>query len=355
MDKIICGVQQMGIGVPNVQEIWKWYRKFLGINVRIFEEAAEAPLMIDYTGDKVQARTATLALSMEGGGGFEIWQYTSRNTEKAEFNVQLGDFGLYICKIKSRNISLSFQHMKTNGANLLSEIKTAPNGTKHFYVEDPNGNIFEILESSNFFSNTNHPSNCGGVYGSVVGVSNIDNSLKLYRDILGYDKILSDTTDTFEDLSVLPGGKQKVRRIILTHSEERVGPFSKLLGHSQIELIQSLERNDCKKIFENRFWGDWGFIHLCFDIQGMDALKEECNTKGFPFTVDSSNSFDMGEAAGRFSYVEDPDGTLIEFVETHKVPIMKKIGWYLNLKNKDPKKRLPNWMIKTMGINKTKD
>ena len=81
----------------------------------------------------------------------------------------------------------------------------------------------------------------------------------------------------------------------------------------------------------------------------------ECETKGFPFTVDSSNSFDMGEAAGRFSYVEDPDGTLIEFVETHKVPVMKKFGWYLNLKNRNPQKRLPNWMIKTMGLNKFKD
>ena len=27
MEKIICGIQQMGIGVPNVQEIWKGYFK----------------------------------------------------------------------------------------------------------------------------------------------------------------------------------------------------------------------------------------------------------------------------------------------------------------------------------------
>lgn len=57
MSKVICGIQQMGIGVPNVQEIWKWYRKFFGVNVRVFEEAAEAPLMTRYTGDKVQAQT----------------------------------------------------------------------------------------------------------------------------------------------------------------------------------------------------------------------------------------------------------------------------------------------------------
>ena len=31
----------------------------------------------------------------------------------------------------------------------------------------------------------------------------------------------------------------------------------------------------------------------------------------------------MGDAAGQFAYIEDPDGTLIEFVETHKVPLVK--------------------------------
>ena len=81
----------MGIGVPNVKEIWAWYRLQFGMDVRIFEEAAEAPLMIDYTANKVQSRTATLALSMNGGGGFEIWQFTSRNTEKASFDIRIGD------------------------------------------------------------------------------------------------------------------------------------------------------------------------------------------------------------------------------------------------------------------------
>ena len=61
----------------------------------------------------------------------------------------------------------------------------------------------------------------------------------------------------------------------------------------------------------------------------MEALRKECEEKGYPFTVDSEKAlgetFDMGEAAGRFSYIEDPDGTLIEFVETLKVPLVKKL------------------------------
>ena len=67
------GIQQMGIGVPDVQDIWTWYRKAFGLDVRIFEEAAPAPLMTRYTGGEVQHRTATLAINMAGGGGFEIW------------------------------------------------------------------------------------------------------------------------------------------------------------------------------------------------------------------------------------------------------------------------------------------
>ncbi|MFM7724830.1 MAG: VOC family protein, partial [Bacteroidota bacterium] len=119
MEPIICGIQQMGIGVPDVQEIWSWYRTMFGVDVRIFEEAAEAPLMIQYTGDKVQARTATLALSMDGGGGFEIWQYTSRNTEKPSFEVRLGDLGLFSCKIKSRDVRASYDYMVQQGAKIL--------------------------------------------------------------------------------------------------------------------------------------------------------------------------------------------------------------------------------------------
>jgi hypothetical protein len=62
----------------------------------------------------------------------------------------------------------------------------------------------------------------------------------------------------------------------------------------------------------------------------------------------------MGEAAGHFSYIEDPDGTLIEFVETHKVAILKKLGWYLDLRKKDPGKALPGWMLRTLSFSRVK-
>lgn len=354
MEKIICGIQQMGIGVPDVQAIWPWYRKFFGVDIKVFEDAADAPLMTKYTGGVVQNRTATLALSMDGGGGFEIWQYKSRGTEKATFDIQLGDYGIYACRIKSRDVAASYAFFKKEGAKILSEIKNTPEGKPHFLVEDPNGNIFDIVEGLDWFSNTGNPAKTGGVAGAMIAVSDIQKSLKFYQEVLGYAEIVYDQTEAFEAFGSLPAGDKKIRRVLLRHEGLRKGPFAQLLGPTEIELVQAIERTDCRPMFENRFWGDWGFIHLCFDIQGMEAMKVDCEKAGFPFTVDSGATFDMGEAGGRFSYVEDPDGTLIEFVETHKVPILKKLNWYINLKNRDPKKHLPKWMLKSMRFNRVK-
>lgn len=355
MSKIICGIQQMGIGVPNVPSIWKWYREHFGVDVRIFEEAAEAPLMTRYTGDTVHARTATLALSMEGGGGFEIWQFTSRPTEKASFTIQLGDYGLFACRIKSKDVKATYEFLKAKGADLLSEPQQLPNGQTHFLVRDPNGNLFDIVEGGGWFMDTKFAGKTGGVAGAMIGVSNIEKAMTLYSDILGYTTIEYDFTEVSPAFAGIPGSEHSVRRVLLSHPELRKGPFAKLLGPTQIELIQTPDRTDARSIFENRFWGDWGFIHLCFDVQGMDALQAECESKGYPFTVDSGKTFDMGEAGGRFSYIEDPDGTWIEFVETHKVPVMKKLGWYIHLRNKKPGAFLPNWMLRAMRFNRVKD
>jgi catechol 2,3-dioxygenase-like lactoylglutathione lyase family enzyme len=352
----ISGIQQVGIGIPNVHEAWKWYRKHFGMDVSIFEEAAEANLMLPYTGGKPHQRHAILAVNVQGGGGMEIWQYTSRTPELPKFEIQAGDLGIYAAKVRSRHVPTALAHLKSLGAEVLSETQENPAGYAHVWVKDPYGNLFQVEEAQDEFASGPHPT--GGMLGAVLGVKDMDASLKFYGELLGYDEVLFDESGEFHDLAHLPGGKGKFRRALLTHSKARSGPFSRIFGASRIELLQALDRTP-RPIFENRFWGDRGFIHLCFDIQGMDELREKCKQAGFPFTVDSKNAhregFDMGEAAGHFSYIEDPSGALIEFVETQKVPMMKKIGWYLDLRKRNPAKPLPDWMLKTLKFNRVKD
>ena len=177
----------------------------------------------------------------------------------------------------------------------------------------------------------------------------------LYQDILGYDKVIADVTGNFEDIAGLNSGNGKFRRVLLTHSEPRLGNFSRLFGQSTIELVQALDRKP-RKIYEGRYWGDPGFIQICFDVKNMNALKEKCESMGFNFTVDSSakGEFDMGEASGHFTYIEDADGTLIEFVETYKIPLIKKLGINLNLRNFNPQKPISDWMLKALRFGRVK-
>ncbi len=354
---IISGIQQIGIGVTNVHEAWRWYRKNFGMDVRIFEENAVAGLMLQYTGGEPVKRHAALTLNLQGGGGFEIWQYTEREPQPPVFDIQLGDLGIFAAKMKCKDVEKTYHHFQSSNLQLVGEIRTDPGGKNYFFVRDPYGNLFQFEKGIDWFRKENKPT--GASSGAIIGVTDIDKARIVYSGILGYDEVVYDETAVFNDLSDIAGGKTKIRRVLLKHSKNRTGGFSKLFGNSQIELISSVDRK-AEKIFRDRFWGDLGFIHLCYDIHGMEVLKAVCEEKGFPFTVDSfdnfkGNSFDMGEAAGHFSYIEDPDGTLIEFVETHKIPIWKKMGWYLNLKKRDPEKTLPDWLLKSLKFQKVKD
>ena len=348
---VISGIQQMGIGVSNMHEAWGWYRKYFGMDIKVFEEAAEAALMLPYTGGEPRSRHAALALNLQSGGGFEIWQYTSRTPEPARFDIRLGDLGLFVCKIKCKDIAKTYDWYKNENLDLASEIGEDVLGRPHFYVRDPYGNIFELVEGYGWFKDENKLT--GGVFGAVIGSSDIDRVLPLYQGILEFSEMAANKEGTFSDWKGMTGGDEKYRRVLLKASD-RKGAFSKLLGPGELELIQAKEY-DGKRIYEDRMWGDLGFIHMCFDINGMAELKAKCEAAGYPFTVDSSESFDMGEAAGHFTYIEDPDGALIEFVETHKVPILKKVGWYLNLKKRAADKPLPNWLIRAFALNRVRD
>lgn len=352
-DYIISGIQQLGVGNTNVQETFKWYRQHFGTDIKIFEEAAEANLMLPYTGGMPHKRHAILAVSMNGGGGFEIWQYTSRKAQAPLFQANLGDLGIYIGKIKSRDALKSYEFLKSKNTQLLSDVVADPSGNKHFYLKDLWGNIFEIVEEKkSWYGKTDFST--GGVFGATIGVSDIGKSMKLYCDILGFDQVVYDKTGEFEDMKSLPGGNKKFRRVLLRNSKPRQGSFAPLLGDGVIELVQAFDYTP-RKIYEGRYWGDCGFIHLCFDIKNMNALKAGCESKGFPFTVDGGSGFEMGEAAGHFTYIEDPDGALIEFVETKKIPVVKKIGWYLNVAKGDPRKPLPNFILKALSFNRVKN
>ena len=352
-DYLISGIQQMGIGCENFHEAWKWYIEMFNMNVRVLEDDTVAERMLPYTGGKAQKRHACIALNLEGGGGFEIWQYSERKPMPKTFDVAVGDLGIFATKIKSYDV-VGFRNELLTKYDQVGELHLMPNGTLSFIVKDPWNNYFQVVEDLNVFIYQKHRN--GGVVGGMIGCTDIDKSLPLYRNLLGYDEVVYDKTGVFEDFDYMLGGEQQYRRVLLRPKEEREGAFAPLYGNSTIELVQAIDRQP-RKIYEGRYWGDPGFIQICFDVTHMRNLEKRCNELGFPFTVDSckdNGHFDMGEASGHFTYIEDPDGTLIELVEAHKLTITKHPHITINILNRDRKKPFPKFFFRLMALNKVK-
>ncbi len=341
---LISGIQQLGVGVTDVRTAFAWYKAHFGATVAVFDEAAVAASMLPYTQGEARMRHAILAINMRGGGGFELWQYTEREPVAPTFELQVGDLGIFGGKLKCVDAHVARDFLLRRGADLLGEVTHRLDNRSSFWVRDLYGNLYEVVEDPTHFTKREHP--IGGVFGAVIGCSDIEQSRAFYSKVLGYDQVVFDTQEP-GGLAHLPGGDRPMRRLVLRPSAPRKGAFAPLLGPSEIELV-SCPGYVGRPIFQGRDWGDQGFIHLCFDVRGMNELSSLAAKHGAPFTVDTGDSFDMGDAAGRFAYCEDPDGALIEFVETHKLPILKKLGWSLDLRKRKEDLALPNWMLKAL-------
>jgi catechol 2,3-dioxygenase-like lactoylglutathione lyase family enzyme len=349
---LISGIQQIGLGVKDLEQSFRWYRSHCGMDIRLLEDRGEAALMQRYTGGRPQERHAVLALNLQGGGAVEIWQFARRAPQPPGFEVRLGDLGLFAIRWKAREVAAVHAQFSARGLEVLGPPEADPLGAPAFFVRDGEGVLLEVTEGEGWF--TRGRALTGGVGGCLIGVSDIDRSLPLYSGLLGYDRLLYDVQGIFPDLAAVPGGEREVRRVLLAHETVRPGAFGQLLGPSRIELVQALKVRP-RRIFGGRYWGDPGLIHLCFDVRGLDALKEDFTRRGYPFTVDSAGAFAMGDSMGRFAYIEDPDGTLIEFVETYRLGVLKSAGWYLDLRKRDPRRPLPRWLLRALALQRVRD
>jgi len=337
------------VGVRDVKEAYRWYSRKLGFDIPVVDDDGAAEKMLPYTGGKPQNRHAILAMNLGGGGGLEIWQYTTRTPLAPTAALQAGDLGIFLVKLGALDIERVYREFTANGVETLGGPIAGPLGARLFRVKDPYGNFFEVAEDKTVFAKTKAANT--GVRGAVIGVTDLESSIAFYDEFLGYDRVLFKDSGVFPDLAALPGGGGIFKRALLGCGRPREGAFARLLGPSYIELLQSMDRKPIR-IYENRFWGDLGFIQICYDVRGMNELKKLCADKGRPFTVDScpeeGEAFGMGAASGRFAYIEDPDGALIEFVETYKLPIIKRPPISIDLRRRPPEKPLPNLLLKAL-------
>ena len=142
------------------------------------------------------------------------------------------------------------------------------------------------------------------IHHSGITVRNMEESVKFYGDVLGFKRIGG------VDLEVdAEGGMKGVKMII---------SFLKA-GEADLELIEYLHPED-KKVIEMNPW-DPGVQHLSFkvsDVRGIyDKYKDSINFLTPP--VD----FVSDEIDTTWTYLKDPNGTILELSEDHKQRVFK--------------------------------
>ncbi|MFZ9754530.1 MAG: VOC family protein [Bacteroidia bacterium] len=348
----INSIQHIGLAVQNMDSALKYYRKFFGMDIPFFDSVQPAPLMDCYTHGETITKRASMVMNLQGGCAMEVLTPTSFKPRQSEVPMQVADLHIFMVHFKTRDLAKHRAFAENNGAIGVSGAMNNPAGDSVYDLKDEDGNWFRMEPTQDLYREMNHVS--GGVVGCSIGVVNIDESLKLYRDILGYDKVIYDQTGQFDDFKHLPGGEQRYRRIRLKQSLPTGGGFGQLVGDSFIELVQALDREP-NRTFKGRIWGDSGFVHLGLDVKGMKQLGEKLTAAGFPFRCDSNEALSMGQTKVHCTYIDDTDGTLIEMIEVYKVPIMEKWGLFLNVEKRDPMKPLPAFMLKAMRFSRIKD
>lgn len=348
----INGLQHIGLAVRNMDRCLVFYRKFLGLDIPFFDSIAPAPLMRVYTRNEVITKRASMIMNLTGGCAMEVIRPTSFEPSLPSFVVQAGDVGIFMVQVKCPDVRAAHAFCQQHAPDSTSLLSDDPVGSPSFILRDPDGNCFQFVRGNGWFTKPRMHS--GGLRGAVVGVTDIERSFGLYRDMLGYNKVVYDREGVFTDWASLPGGDQRYRRVLLTQSKPPGGGFARVTGNTTIELVQALDRQPVR-IFKGRIWGDSGFVHIGLDVKGMDALGGSLATSGFPFRCDSREVLDMGNTRVHCTYIDDPDGVLIEMIEVYKVPIVEKWGIYLDVEKRDPTRPLPDFMLKALRFSRIKD
>ena len=354
MTYVIQGIQHVGIAVSDMDASLKLYRKLFGLDIPFFDAVASAPLMDSHCNGETIVKRASMVLNHQGGCAVEVISPTSFNPRGSVFKLAQGDLGIGCTTVKTPDIRVMHEHaMSILPETCDADLEMDPLGRLTFYLRDPDNNLFQILESDAWFTSNGHPS--GGIMGCTIGVSDMESAFKLYCDILGYDKVVTDVKGSFEDWAHLPGGGENYRRVILAQTSPGTGGFASMMGSTTIELVQCQDRKG-RFIFDERIWADTGIAHLGFDVRGMKELGSELEKAGFGFRCDTDDALSMGDHTFvHCTYIDDPDECWIELIEVHKIPIIEKLGIFMDVQKRKPSQPLPKWMLHALRFNRIKD
>lgn len=141
-----------------------------------------------------------------------------------------------------------------------------------------------------------------GVHHTAVIVSDMEKSLKFYRDTLGLKEKLNMRYDADPVMMDLPGTQPKQHLVMLS------------AGNTIIELIHYLEPRGKPN---DRRPCDTANMHICFQVEDIQKAYEEMRSAGIRFHRDPAFIGEDGGGLSGYGYVyfRGPDNEILEFMQ----------------------------------------
>jgi catechol 2,3-dioxygenase-like lactoylglutathione lyase family enzyme len=141
-----------------------------------------------------------------------------------------------------------------------------------------------------------------GVHHTCITVSNLEQSIAFYRDLLGLELVMIEESERSGDdrSKALGVPRARVKLAILR------------AGDAQVELIEYVTAAGRPY---DRCNNDAGAMHIAFQVEDIDAAYRRLLDHGVRFTAPPA-TIPAGPMAGwRWTYFFDPDGVSLEIIQ----------------------------------------
>ncbi|HEY93943.1 MAG TPA: VOC family protein [Dehalococcoidia bacterium] len=164
-----------------------------------------------------------------------------------------------------------------------------------------------------------------GVHHIGIGVSDMDRALHFYGNLLGFTQVMFDYRGIIPGMERITGKSINARVVMLKN--ENTGS----LGLGMLKLVQLLppdKPDHCfiqvmtpgqprARVKDALRWGDIAIAEACFNTRGgTGKVTEQLAEKGVKVETEAATyRFPPYDAETTFSYVRDPDNSLIELAD----------------------------------------
>ncbi len=320
---MINSFQHIGMGVFNVEETHKFYKKIFGFNVKLNDLVVTPKEMSPVIGS-LETMHMLMSLNLKGGALLEFIEHKSSSIRPLPQKKGYGDYGILEVGFNVQGIDEVVKKMQMQEVKFLIPICQIELQNGHYwkytYLRDPNGVLIQLIEDiSPNVKNVKKPA-IKGVMHIGVGVSDIDKSENFYKKTLGFDRLLYSHKGIISDMEPVIGKSTNVNMSIWERSAPVTG-LATVLPAGIVKLIHVPNYNG-QHIYKERRWGDIGCMEFCMDVSNLRSFVSKLEAKGIKIFLNPV-TIDMGSGSkGLVAYIRDPDGTVIEFVEIETVAWM---------------------------------